>query len=94
MQTYPRHPLALAQSAITVDQLAPGRLRLAVATPLLIGYAATTIAVPTHLGLTHTVPVGARWWVREFRPRPGFVGAVSAEMRTQAAVLKFETLPP
>ena len=41
----------------------PGRLRLAVATPLLIGYAATTIAVPTHLGLTHTVPVGARWWL-------------------------------
>ena len=24
-------------------------------------------------------PGGARWWVREFRPRPGFVGAVSAE---------------
>jgi hypothetical protein len=41
----------------------PGGRRLAVATPLLIGYAATTIAVPTHLGLTHALPVGARWWL-------------------------------
>jgi dienelactone hydrolase len=41
----------------------PGRLRLALATPLLIGYAAAAIAVPTHLGLTHAVPVGARWWL-------------------------------
>jgi dienelactone hydrolase len=41
----------------------PGRLRLAVAAPLLLGYAATTIAVPMHLGLTHAVPVGARWWL-------------------------------
>jgi pimeloyl-ACP methyl ester carboxylesterase len=41
----------------------PGRLRLAVATPVLIGYAMTTIAVPMHLGLTHAVPVGARWWL-------------------------------
>ncbi|MGK2965724.1 MAG: LLM class flavin-dependent oxidoreductase, partial [Tepidiformaceae bacterium] len=30
VQTYPRHPLALVQSAIAVDQLAPGRLRLGV----------------------------------------------------------------
>jgi F420-dependent oxidoreductase-like protein len=30
VQTYPRHPLALAQEAIAVDQLAPGRLRLGV----------------------------------------------------------------
>ena len=28
MMTFPRHPLAMAQSAIAVDQLAPGRLRL------------------------------------------------------------------
>lgn len=28
--TFPRHPLALAQGAIVVDQLAPGRLRLGV----------------------------------------------------------------
>jgi F420-dependent oxidoreductase-like protein len=28
--TFPRHPLALAQGAIAVDQLAPGRLRLGV----------------------------------------------------------------
>jgi dienelactone hydrolase len=41
----------------------PGRLRLAVATPVLIGYAATTIAVPMHLGLTHALPVGVRWWL-------------------------------
>lgn len=30
MQTYPRHPLALAQQALTVEQLSPGRLRLGV----------------------------------------------------------------
>jgi pimeloyl-ACP methyl ester carboxylesterase len=41
----------------------PGRLRLAIATPVLLGYAATAIAVPLHLGLTHVVPVGARWWL-------------------------------
>lgn len=29
---FPRHPLALAQSALVVDQLAPGRLRLGVGT--------------------------------------------------------------
>ncbi len=40
-----------------------GRLRQVVATPVLIGYAATTVAVPTHLGLTHAIPVGARWWL-------------------------------
>jgi len=28
--TYPRHPLALAQAALALDQLAPGRLRLGV----------------------------------------------------------------
>lgn len=41
----------------------PGRLRLAFATPVLIGYAATAIALPLHLGLTHVLPVGARWWL-------------------------------
>ena len=30
VQTYPRHPLALAQQAMVIDQLAPGRLRLGV----------------------------------------------------------------
>jgi dienelactone hydrolase len=39
------------------------RRRPAVAAPLLIGYAAATIAVPMQLGLTHAVPVGARWWL-------------------------------
>jgi dienelactone hydrolase len=29
----------------------------------LIGYAVAAIAVPTQLGLTHAVPVGARWWL-------------------------------
>ncbi|MEU8610360.1 dienelactone hydrolase, partial [Actinoplanes sp. NPDC048791] len=41
----------------------PERLRLALATPLLIGYAATAIAVPTHLGLTYAIPGGSRWWL-------------------------------
>lgn len=39
------------------------RSRLAVATPVLLGYAVTAIALPMHLGLTHAVPVGARWWL-------------------------------
>ncbi|MGX6607967.1 hypothetical protein ACWKSP_38460 [Micromonosporaceae bacterium Da 78-11] len=43
---------------------APARWRPALATPLLLGYAAVTIAVPLHLGLTHATPVGARrWWL-------------------------------
>ena len=41
----------------------PGMLRLVVAAPVLIGYAATAIALPLHLGLTHALPVGARWWL-------------------------------
>jgi dienelactone hydrolase len=41
----------------------PDRRRLALATPVLIGYAAVAVAVPLHLGLTHLVPVGARWWL-------------------------------
>ncbi|MCC7365670.1 MAG: LLM class flavin-dependent oxidoreductase [Dehalococcoidia bacterium] len=30
VQTYPRHPLALVQEALVIDELAPGRLRLGV----------------------------------------------------------------
>jgi hypothetical protein len=30
---------------------------------LLIPYAAVTIALPLHLGVTHAVPVGPRWWL-------------------------------
>ena len=41
----------------------PGTLRLAVATPVLIAYAAATIVIPVHLGLTNAVPAGARWWL-------------------------------
>ena len=37
--------------------------RLLLAAPLLTGYAAVTIALPMQLGLTQTVPVGARWWL-------------------------------
>src|SRR4029079_5267130 len=39
------------------------RARLALATPVLIGYAAAAIAVPLQLGLTHAIPVGPRWWL-------------------------------
>jgi len=41
----------------------PDKRRLAIAAPVLIGYAAATIAVPLQLGLTNAVPVGARWWL-------------------------------
>ena len=30
---------------------------------VLVGYAAAAVAVPLHLGLTHAVPVGPRWWI-------------------------------
>jgi len=40
-----------------------GRLRLAVAAPVLICYAAATITIPLQFGLTNAVPVGARWWL-------------------------------
>lgn len=39
------------------------RSRPVAAAPVLIGYAAVTIAVPVHAGVTHAVPVGARWWL-------------------------------
>jgi F420-dependent oxidoreductase-like protein len=39
VQTFPRHPLALVQQAVVIDQLAPGRLRLGVGPsgPMVIG---------------------------------------------------------
>jgi hypothetical protein len=40
----------------------PGAKRLAGAV-LLVGYAAVAVALPLHLGLTHALPVGARWWL-------------------------------
>ncbi|GIE96601.1 dienelactone hydrolase family protein [Paractinoplanes rishiriensis] len=48
-------------SGVTTTALS--RRRLALATPLLVLYAAVTIAVPVHLGLTNAVPVSARWWL-------------------------------
>jgi hypothetical protein len=30
---------------------------------LLVLYAVTAVVVPVHFGLTHAVPVGARWWL-------------------------------
>ena len=37
--------------------------RQAGAAAVLTAYAVTAVAVPMHLGLTHAVPVGARWWL-------------------------------
>ncbi len=37
--------------------------RTAVATLVLTGYAVGAIAIPTHPGFTHAVPVGDRWWL-------------------------------
>ena len=58
-----RGPIFPAPAPILAPVARPGWLRLAVATPVLIGYAATAIALPLHLGLTHALPVGARWWL-------------------------------
>jgi dienelactone hydrolase len=40
-----------------------GGLRLMVATPVLIGYAALAIALPLELGVTNAIPAGPRWWL-------------------------------
>lgn len=50
--TFPRHPLTMAQGAMTVDQLAPGRLKLGVGPshkPAIEG----TWGIPFHKPLTH-----------------------------------------
>jgi dienelactone hydrolase len=66
---------ALAGVALIVAYLldrrsGPGRLpvpptgrRQAAAAIVLVAYAAAAVAVPLTLGLTHAVPVGARWWL-------------------------------
>ncbi|MBO0869192.1 MAG: alpha/beta fold hydrolase [Micromonosporaceae bacterium] len=59
----PRRGSPAGRPAWPPQPVRPVRLRLAIATPALIGYAAATIAVPLQLGLTHAVPVGARWWL-------------------------------
>lgn len=46
-----------------VPPLRAGTGRHLAAALLLMGYAAAAVAVPLHLGLTHAVPVGARWWL-------------------------------
>ncbi|MCZ7425347.1 alpha/beta fold hydrolase [Micromonospora sp. WMMA1949] len=50
-----------AQSGRT--QEAGGGVRSAVVAVVLLGYAVLAVALPLHLGLTSTVPVGARWWL-------------------------------
>ncbi|KAB1109052.1 alpha/beta fold hydrolase [Micromonospora aurantiaca] len=40
-----------------------GGVRSAAVAVALLGYAALAVALPLHLGLTSTVPVGARWWL-------------------------------
>ncbi|MFJ8831140.1 alpha/beta fold hydrolase [Micromonospora aurantiaca] len=40
-----------------------GGVRSAVVAVVLLGYAVLAVALPLHLGLTSTVPVGARWWL-------------------------------
>lgn len=41
----------------------PGFRRLAFAAPILLGYAALTIALPLNLGLTYALPTGDRRWL-------------------------------
>ncbi|MCT2279558.1 dienelactone hydrolase family protein [Micromonospora chalcea] len=40
-----------------------GGVRTAVVAVVLLGYAVLAVTLPLHLGLTSTVPVGARWWL-------------------------------
>ena len=49
VQTYPRHPLALVQQALVIDELAPGRLRLGV------GPSGPRVIEPT-FGIPYTRP--------------------------------------
>jgi dienelactone hydrolase len=45
------------------DRRVTGSRRHLATAPLLLAYAAAAIFVPLHLGLTHAVPVGPRWWL-------------------------------
>lgn len=45
------------------DRWTAGRRRQIAGAPVLVGYAAVAVAVPLHLGLTHALPVGPRWWL-------------------------------
>ncbi|SHN74122.1 alpha/beta hydrolase [Cryptosporangium aurantiacum] len=40
-----------------------GRVRVGVAVLVLVAYAAVAVAVPLHVGVTHAVPTGPRWWL-------------------------------
>ena len=53
---------APAPASVPVPVPRTGARRIAVAV-VLVGYAAAAVAVPLHLGLTHAVPVGPRWWI-------------------------------
>ena len=55
--------LAYQSPSPTAPISRPGGRRLALAAPILTGYAAVTVAVPLNLGLTYAVPVGNRYWL-------------------------------
>ena len=54
--------------------------RLIGAAVLLAGYAMVTIAVPLHLGFTHAVPVGPRWWLLPIVAAAAYILLLGAEL--------------
>ena len=57
---------ALIAVSVTVAYAGSGRRprpRVALAAPYWWRTGAAAVAVPVHLGFTHAVPVGARWWL-------------------------------
>jgi hypothetical protein len=64
--------LAVGVGALLARRLLPGRSRSAPVRPglrsiltgaVLGGYGALTVALPSHVGLTYSIPVPQRWWL-------------------------------
>jgi dienelactone hydrolase len=63
---------------------APSR-RTVIAAAVLMAYAAAAIAIPAQLGLTHMVPVGARWWLLPIVASGTFVLLLGTELLAAGA---------
>lgn len=70
---------------------APGDRRALLVAPLIIAYAAAAIAVPLHLGFTHAVPVGPRWWLL-LMVQAGFATLAYATSRLSGGTLTGDLL--